>query len=111
MQSVNIFSVDKPEGRLDVAQWLSSGGLMMFLQPGFRHQLEPLPPRVRGGVASRRERHARSARARRRAPAAAWRPRSLPARTRRSAQGDESQRRIGKNTDLVYQFTEHTRPA
>lgn len=37
MQSVNIFSVDKPEGRLDVAQHLGSVGLMMFvydLEPG-----------------------------------------------------------------------------
>jgi uncharacterized cupin superfamily protein len=37
MQSVNIFSVDKPEGRLDVAQRLGSSALMMFvydLDPG-----------------------------------------------------------------------------
>lgn len=37
MQSVNIFSVDKPEGRLDVAQHLGSADLMMFvydLEPG-----------------------------------------------------------------------------
>ena len=37
MQSVNIFSVDKPEGRLDVAQALGSSALMMFvydLDPG-----------------------------------------------------------------------------
>src|SRR5213595_3599059 len=37
MQSVNIFSVDKPEGRLDVAQALGSGSLTMFmydLDPG-----------------------------------------------------------------------------
>lgn len=37
MQSVNIFSVDKPEGRLDVAQLLGSSALMMFvydLDPG-----------------------------------------------------------------------------
>jgi uncharacterized cupin superfamily protein len=37
VQSVNIFSVDKPEGRLDVAQHLESTGLMMFvydLEPG-----------------------------------------------------------------------------
>ena len=37
MQSVNIFSVDKPEGRLDVAQVLGSSALMMFvydLDPG-----------------------------------------------------------------------------
>jgi len=37
MQSVNIFSVDKPEGRLDVAQLLGSNALMMFvydLDPG-----------------------------------------------------------------------------
>ena len=31
MQSVNIFGVDKPEGRLDVAQHLGSTGLMMFV--------------------------------------------------------------------------------
>ena len=31
MQSVNVFSVDKPEGRLDVAQLLGSSALMMFL--------------------------------------------------------------------------------
>lgn len=31
MQSVNIFSVDKPEGRLDVAQMLGSKALMMFV--------------------------------------------------------------------------------
>jgi len=37
MQSVNIFSVAKPEGRLDVAQALGSSALMMFvydLDPG-----------------------------------------------------------------------------
>src|SRR6476646_11395535 len=37
MQSVNIFSVDKPEGRLDVARVLGSSALMMFvydLDPG-----------------------------------------------------------------------------
>lgn len=37
MQSVNIFSADKPEGRLDVAQQLGSTGSMMFvydLDPG-----------------------------------------------------------------------------
>jgi len=37
MHSVNIFSVDKPEGRLDVAQMLGSRTLMMFvydLNPG-----------------------------------------------------------------------------
>lgn len=37
MQSVNIFSIDKPESRLDVAEALSSSGLMMFiydLDPG-----------------------------------------------------------------------------
>ena len=37
MQSVNIFNVDKPEGRLDVAQVLGSSALMMFvydLDPG-----------------------------------------------------------------------------
>jgi uncharacterized cupin superfamily protein len=37
MQSVNIFSVDKPKGRLDLAQVLGSSGLMMFvydLDPG-----------------------------------------------------------------------------
>ena len=37
MQSVNIFGVDKPEGRLDVAQMLGSSALMMFvydLEPG-----------------------------------------------------------------------------
>ena len=37
MQSVNIFSVDRPDGRLDVAQTLGSTGLMMFvydLDPG-----------------------------------------------------------------------------
>jgi uncharacterized cupin superfamily protein len=37
MQSVNIFSVEKPEGRLDVAQALGSSGLTMFvydLDPG-----------------------------------------------------------------------------
>jgi uncharacterized cupin superfamily protein len=37
VQSVNIFGVDKPEGRLDVAQHLGSTGLMMFvydLEPG-----------------------------------------------------------------------------
>ena len=37
MQSVNIFSVDKPEGRLDVAQLLGSSALNMFvydLDPG-----------------------------------------------------------------------------
>jgi len=37
MQSVNIFGVDKPEGRLDVAQMLGSTALMMFvydLEPG-----------------------------------------------------------------------------
>jgi uncharacterized cupin superfamily protein len=37
MRSVNIFSVDKPEGRLDVAQALGSTSLMMFvydLDPG-----------------------------------------------------------------------------
>jgi uncharacterized cupin superfamily protein len=31
MQSVNIFSVDKPEGRLDVAHVLGSSALMMFV--------------------------------------------------------------------------------
>jgi hypothetical protein len=31
VQSVNIFSVDKPEGRLDVAQQLGSSGSMMFV--------------------------------------------------------------------------------
>jgi uncharacterized cupin superfamily protein len=37
MHSVNIFRVDKPEGRLDVAQALGSSALMMFvydLDPG-----------------------------------------------------------------------------
>jgi uncharacterized cupin superfamily protein len=37
MHSVNIFSVDKPEGRLDLAQMLGSRTLMMFvydLDPG-----------------------------------------------------------------------------
>lgn len=37
MQSVNIFSADKPEGRLDVAQLLGSTASMMFvydLEPG-----------------------------------------------------------------------------
>ena len=37
MQSVNILSVDKPEGRLDVAQALGSSALIMFvydLDPG-----------------------------------------------------------------------------
>jgi uncharacterized cupin superfamily protein len=37
VQSVNIFSVDKPEGRLDVAQLLGSSALNMFvydLDPG-----------------------------------------------------------------------------
>jgi len=37
VQPVNIFSVDKPEGRLDVAQQLGSSSLMMFvydLEPG-----------------------------------------------------------------------------
>ena len=37
MQSVNVFSVDKPEGRLDVAQLLGSNALMMFVydvEPG-----------------------------------------------------------------------------
>jgi len=37
MRSVNIFSADKPEGRLDVAQALGSTGSMMFvydLEPG-----------------------------------------------------------------------------
>jgi len=37
VQSVNIFSVDKPEGRLDVAQQLGATGSMMFvydLEPG-----------------------------------------------------------------------------
>jgi uncharacterized cupin superfamily protein len=37
MQSINIFSADKPEGRLDVAQALGSSALMMFmydLEPG-----------------------------------------------------------------------------
>ena len=37
MQSVNIFGVDRPDGRLDVAQMLGSTGLMMFvydLDPG-----------------------------------------------------------------------------
>jgi uncharacterized cupin superfamily protein len=37
MQSVNIFSVDKPEGRLDVGQVMGSSELMMFvydLDPG-----------------------------------------------------------------------------
>src|SRR5262245_61929902 len=31
MQSVNVFSVDKPEGRLDVGRLLGSGGLAMFV--------------------------------------------------------------------------------
>ena len=31
MQSVNIFSVDKPEGRLDVTRMLGSTALMMFV--------------------------------------------------------------------------------
>jgi uncharacterized cupin superfamily protein len=31
MQSLNIFSVDKPEGRLDVARALGSSALMMFV--------------------------------------------------------------------------------
>ncbi|MBA3842515.1 MAG: hypothetical protein H0X39_07830 [Actinobacteria bacterium] len=31
MQSVNIFNVGKPEGRLDVAQQLRSSGSMMFI--------------------------------------------------------------------------------
>jgi uncharacterized cupin superfamily protein len=37
MQSVNIYGVDKPEGRLDVGELLGSSGLMMFvydLDPG-----------------------------------------------------------------------------
>jgi uncharacterized cupin superfamily protein len=37
MESVNIFTADKPEGRLDVAQALGSTGLVMFvydLEPG-----------------------------------------------------------------------------
>lgn len=37
MQSVNIFGVEKPEGRLDVAELLGSSGLLMFvydLEPG-----------------------------------------------------------------------------
>ena len=37
MKSVDIFSVDKPEGRLDVAELLGSRGMMMFvydLDPG-----------------------------------------------------------------------------
>ena len=37
MHTVNIFSVEKPEGRLDVAQQLGSSGAMMFvydLEPG-----------------------------------------------------------------------------
>jgi uncharacterized cupin superfamily protein len=37
MQSLNIFSVDKPEGRLDVGQALDSKGLRMFvydIEPG-----------------------------------------------------------------------------
>jgi uncharacterized cupin superfamily protein len=37
MQSINVFSVDKPEGRLDVAQVLGSSDFMMFvydLEPG-----------------------------------------------------------------------------
>lgn len=37
MESINIFNVDKPEGRLDVAQVLGSGALVMFvydLDPG-----------------------------------------------------------------------------
>ena len=37
MKSVDIFSVDKPEGRLDVAELLGSSGMMMFvydLDPG-----------------------------------------------------------------------------
>lgn len=37
MQSVNVFSVDKSEGRLDLAQVLGSSGFMMFvydLEPG-----------------------------------------------------------------------------
>lgn len=37
MQEVNIFSVDKPEGRLDVAQLLGANGMSMFvydLEPG-----------------------------------------------------------------------------
>ena len=31
MQSVNVFNVDKPEGRLDVAQILRSSAMLMFL--------------------------------------------------------------------------------
>jgi uncharacterized cupin superfamily protein len=37
MQSVNIYGVDKPEGRLDVGELVGSSGLMMFvydLDPG-----------------------------------------------------------------------------
>jgi uncharacterized cupin superfamily protein len=37
MQSVNIFSADKPDGRIDVAQLLGSSDLLMFvydLEPG-----------------------------------------------------------------------------
>ncbi|HJQ50751.1 MAG TPA: cupin domain-containing protein [Gaiellaceae bacterium] len=37
MQSVNVFSVEKPEGRLDVAELLGSSGLTMFvydIEPG-----------------------------------------------------------------------------
>lgn len=37
MQEVNIFSVDKPEGRLDVAELLGANGMSMFvydLEPG-----------------------------------------------------------------------------
>ena len=37
MRSVNVFSVEKPEGRLDVGQLLGSGALTMFvydLEPG-----------------------------------------------------------------------------
>jgi len=61
MQSVNIFSVDKGEGRLDVAAALGSDALAMFvydLAPG--RSSSPYHY-VRGGVGAGRRRHARGA--------------------------------------------------
>ena len=49
MQSVNIFSVDRPDGRLDVAQTLGSTGLMMFV-----YDLDPAAARARTTTSTRK---------------------------------------------------------
>ena len=102
MQSVNIFDVDRPEGRLDVAQALGSTGLMMFvydLDPGsssspYHYEYEEEWLLVVDGTlvlrASDGEHTLRRGDLVR-----------FPPRTGRCAQGDESKRRGGEDTDVL----------